>query len=293
MAEPPSPPAVDPARLEAHVRALCERFSPRDYLHPENLDRAAAYLRAELEAAGGRVSEQPYEVGGLRYRNVIAVFGPEQGERLVVGAHYDTAGEQVGADDNASGVAGLLELAVLLGKSPPKRRVDLVAYSLEEPPFFRSEHMGSAVHARSLKEAGVPVRAMISLEMIGYFRDEPKSQRFPVSLLRLFYPSEGNFIAVISKLGQGRLARQVKRAMRGASELPVYSLSGPRFVQGIDFSDHLSYWEQGYDAAMITDTAFLRNANYHTEGDTPDTLDYQRMAKVVLGAYAALTVLSE
>ena len=284
---------VEPGRLEAHVRRLSEAFFPRDAGHPENLDRVAASIRQEFARAKGRVAEQPYEVNGGTYRNVTALFGPETKERIVVGAHYDSAGEQPGADDNASGVAGLIELAYLLGKTPPPVCVELVAFTLEETGHFRTAQMGSAVHAGSLKTQGVPVRVMFSLEMIGYFTDMPHSQSFPISLLAAFYPSRGDFIAVVGKLDQISAVRRVKKAMRGASPLPVYSINAPSIVPGIDFSDHRSYWQAGYKAVMITDTAFYRNANYHTRQDTADTLDYRRMAMVVQGVYAAVIAFAQ
>jgi Peptidase family M28 len=280
--------SVDPKRLETHVRTLSESFVPRDESHPENLDRCAAYIRREFESANARVSEQPFTVAGKTYRNVIAHFGPETKEMVVVGAHYDTAGPLPGADDNASGVAGLLELARLLGNGQLPIQVDLVAYTLEEPPFFRSEQMGSAMHAKGLKREGAVVRVMLSLEMIGYFSDEHNSQHFPSSVLSLFYPTEGNFISVIGKMGEGMLVRKIKKAMAGATSLPVYSINAPQLIPGVDFSDHLNYWREGYPAVMITDTAFYRNANYHTIGDTAERLDYRRMGKVVEGVYAAV-----
>ena len=286
-------PAVDPPKLEAHVRTLAEKMFPRDAGHPQNLDRVAAYIRQSFEQAHGSVSEQPFEVNGITYRNVIARFGPDTKERIVVGAHYDTAGERPGSDDNASGIAGLLELAHLLGNTTLTTQVELVAYTLEEPPFFHTEQMGSAVHARSLIQQNVNVRAMISLEMIGYFSDAAGSQNFPSFLIKPFYPSRGNFIAVVGKLGQGGVVRRVKRAMRAASVLPVHSINAPAFIPGIDFSDHLNYWDAGYDAVMITDTAFYRNARYHTNEDTPGTLDYKRMAMVVQGTYAAVLAMAE
>jgi Zn-dependent M28 family amino/carboxypeptidase len=280
--------AVDPARLEAHVRALAG-FAPRDEGHPENLDRAAAYVRQELQRAGGRVEDQTFEVSGETYRNVIARFGPESRERIVVGAHYDAAGPYPGADDNASGVAGLIELAHLLGKDPPPLRVELVAYTLEEPPHFAGLTMGSAIHAASLKKQGVRLRAMIGLEMIGYFTDEPGSQQFPAPGLSLLYPSRGNFITVVGKLGQGPLVRRIKKTMaRGAAPLPVESITAPTSLPGVDLSDHRNYWAAGYQAVMITDTAFLRNPHYHRDSDRPETLDYRRMARVVAGVYAAV-----
>ncbi len=282
---------VDPKRLEAHVRFLANDLEPRHYVH-DNLEKAREWVHARLVDAGGRVSLQEFEAEGEKYRNVIASFGPETGERVVVGAHYDVCDELPGADDNASGVAGLVELAVLLGETNDlPLRVDLVAYTLEEPPWFRSESMGSFVHARSL--AGERVRAQITLEMIGYFADGKGTQAFPSALLKPFYPDRGNFIAVIGKLGQGTLARRVKGAMKGASDLPVRSMNGPAAVPGVDFSDHRSYWAHGIPAVMVTDTAFYRNERYHTERDTPETLDYPRMAKVVEGVYQAVLALSE
>jgi hypothetical protein len=284
----PQVPPVSPARLETHVRRLSETFFPRDMTHPDNLDRVAAYIRQEFVQAQGRVSEQPYTVAGRTYRNVLALFGPDTKARIVVGAHYDTAGMQPGADDNASGVAGLLELASLLREAALPLCVELVAFTLEEEPHLLSAPMGSAVHAASLRQQKIPVRVMFSLEMIGYFTEAPHSQRFPLPFLAAVYPSQGNFIAIVGNLSQGLVVRQVKHAMRTASSLPVHSLNAPRFVPGVDFSDHRNYWQAGYHAVMVTDTAFYRNPHYHTKQDTADTLDYGRMAMVVQGVYAAV-----
>jgi hypothetical protein len=287
-----APVSVDPDRLEFHVKLLSEPLLPRDCYNPGNLDRVADYIRYEFEQAKGRVSDQPFQFSGRTYRNVVSAFGPETKERVIVGAHYDTAGPHPGADDNASGIAGLIELARLLGSSELPLKVELVAFTLEEPPFFRTELMGSAIHARALKSEGTIVRAMLSLEMIGYFSDVEGSQHFPVGMLSLFYPTRGNFISVIGKMGQASLVRRVKKAMSGASSLPVYSINAPQSVPGLDFSDHLNYWRAGYGAVMITDTAFYRNLNYHTAADTAERLDYRRMAQVVEGVYAAVKELS-
>jgi Zn-dependent M28 family amino/carboxypeptidase len=289
---PQSAVGVDPHRLESHVRMLSETLAPRDAGHPDNLDRVAAYIGKAFAEAGGRVAEQPYRVGRSEYRNVIARFGPDAKERIVIGAHYDTAGPYPGADDNGSGVAGLLELAGLLAGAPPAVAVELAAYTLEEPPWFGSEHMGSAVHAKALKAEGVELRAMLALEMIGYFTDRPNSQDFPAPGLSLFYPSTGNFIAVVGKTGQGGLVRWIKAAMAGATPLSVHSIAAPRFLPGVALSDHANFWDQGYPAVMITDTAFFRNPHYHTRSDTPETLDYGRMARVVEGVFAAVRELS-
>jgi hypothetical protein len=284
---------VDSARLEAHVRMLSESFFPRDEDNPENLDRCAFYIREEFERAGARVVDQPFDVETVSYRNIIAHFGPETKDRIIVGAHYDACGEHPGADDNASGTAGLIELAHLLKNTALKTHVELVAYTLEEPPYFGTRHMGSAVHAESLRRENVRVRIMVALEMIGYFTDAEGSQEFPVPLFGFFYPSQGNFIGVVGKLDQISAVRRAKRGMRRGSRLPVYSINAPALMPGIDFSDHRNYWQAGYDAVMITDTAFYRNRNYHTSKDTPDTLDYRRMAMVVQGVYGLIGVFDE
>ncbi len=291
---PPSPPdvTVDPGLLRAHVRMLSETFHPRDASNLKNLERAADYIADHLARAGGKVESQPFRAGGHEYRNIIARFGPEGGERLVIGAHYDSVHGTPGADDNASGVAGLLELAVLLGREAPPLRVDLVAYTLEEPPYFATRDMGSAVHARALKEAGVKVRAMLALEMLGAFSDAPDSQDYPLPVLRLRYPNTGHFIGVVGTPGDGGLTEAVAAAMRGGSPLPVESLVAPPSLPGVALSDHASFWEQGYQAVMVTDTAFFRNPRYHTADDTWDTLDYARMAKAVQGVYAAVRTLA-
>jgi len=283
---------VDPARLEAHVRKLSIEMGPRDEGHPENLDHVAAYIKTEFSQTGAFVSEQVYRVNARSYRNVIAHFGPETEERIIVGAHYDTAGPLPGADDNASGVAGLIELARLLKPQELKVRVELVAFSTEEPPYFGTTGMGSYVHADSLRQQNVRVRAMFSLEMIGYFSDAPNSQHFPIGLLSALYPSTGNYIAVVGRLSDASLVRRTKAAMSNAAPLPVYSINAPQFVTGVDFSDQRNYWHAGYNAVMITDTAFYRNRNYHAEQDTAEKLDYKRMAMVVEGVYATVSELS-
>ena len=291
-ATPSSHRIVDPARLEVHVRKLSVELTPRDESHIENLDRGAEYIKNEFSQATTLVSEQPYRVNGKSYRNVIAQFGPDSAERIVIGAHYDTAGPLPGADDNASGVAGLIELARLLGRQQPPMRVELVAFTLEEPPYFRTTGMGSSVHAESLRKQNVRIRAMLNLEMIGYFSDAPNSQHFPAGVLSAFYPSTGNYIGVVGRFGDWSLVRKTKAAMRNASPLSVYSINAPSFVAGVDFSDQLNYWDAGYNALMITDTAFYRNANYHAAQDTAEKLDYKRMAMVVEGVYAAVVELA-
>jgi Zn-dependent M28 family amino/carboxypeptidase len=279
---------VDPDRLEFHVRKITSEFYPRNYQNPQNLDKTANYIKSEFENTGGRVSEYSFIVNQIEYRNVSLLIGPEEGERIVVGAHYDSAFDTRGADDNASGVAGLIELGRLLSENPPAMPVELVAYTLEEPPFFGLEQMGSFLHAKKLKEKEARVRLMVCLEMIGYFSDERGSQSFPLSIGKLIYPSTGNFIAVAGNFTNALTVRRFKSAMSQATALPVYSINAPAFIPGVDFSDHRNYWHHGYDALMITDSAFYRNHNYHQASDTADTLDYSRMAEVVKGTYNAI-----
>lgn len=284
---------VSPERLRGHVERFSTHFAPRNYKRVWNLDKCAGYIADEFALAGGEVSEQVFEVRGKTYRNVIAFFGPETASRIVVGAHYDGCQDTPGADDNASGAAGLIELAHLLGRARLEQRVELVAFTLEEPPFFGTPDMGSARHAAKLRGEGVEVEAMICLEMIGYFSDEPGSQRFPSAMLKLLYPDKGNYIAIIGSLGDSGLVRKVKASMRGATGLPVHAMCAPKGFPGLDFSDHRNYWAHGYTAVMVTDTAFFRNLNYHQDSDTADTLDYDRMAKVVLGVYEAVVRLAD
>ncbi|MEJ2157735.1 MAG: M28 family peptidase [Desulfobacteraceae bacterium] len=276
---------VDPVRLRRHVDQLSVVLMPRSYENLENLSRVADYIASEFTAAGAAVRLQPFKAQGNEYRNVIAEFGPESEAVIVVGAHYDSAGALPAADDNASGIAGLIELARLVAVLTPGYRIMLVAFCLEEPPFFNTVQMGSAVFARSLVDAGKKVRIMIALEMIGYFSDAPGSQAYPIPLLKLFYPTKGNFIAVVDQLFSGR-AREMKKIMRANSRIPVHSINAPAAIPGIDLSDHKSFWDQGYPAVMITDTAFFRNTAYHTAADTADRLDYARMAQVVRGVFA-------
>ncbi len=182
----------------------------------------------------------------------------------------------------------MIELAALLRGQSLTRRVELVAYALEEAPHFATNEMGSVVHVTSLHATGARVVAMLSLEMIGYFSDAPGSQGFPFGALKAFYPTTGNFIVVAGRFREAALVRRVKRAMRVASDLPVYSINAPRSLPGIDLSDNASFWDRGDPAVMGTDSAFYRNQNYHTAADLPETLDYGRMAKVLSGVARAV-----
>lgn len=289
--------SVDAAQLRRHVEQLSKKLAPRDAAHPKNLDLAAEYVQQRFVEAGLAATFQSFEVEGKSWRNVVASIGASSDagagdDVVVVGAHYDAFGPAVGADDNASGIAGLLELAPRLKDAHGSARIELVAYTLEEPPYFRTRAMGSRVHAAGLQKSGAKVRAMVCLEMIGFFSDADGSQRYPLPGLSLLYPSRGDFIALVGCLGEAGLVRTIKRAMAQASDLPVRSINAPRFVPGLDLSDHLNYWDAGFDAVMVTDTAFYRNANYHEASDTLETLDFERMAKVVEGVRAAVVELA-
>ena len=281
--------AADTARLGRHLRYLVSRQPARSAAHPAVLDSVADYLARQLQAAGGRVVRQSYLVDGHPYQNVIASFGPEAGPRTIIGAHYDVCGEQPGADDNGTGTAALLEVARLLGQRLLTQRVDLVAYTLEEPPYFRTPHMGSYVHAASLRAAGVPVRGMVALEMLGYYDERPGSQRYPLGLLKLLYGSRGNYVTVAQKFGgSGRWGRRLARRYRAAARLPMRRFKAPAWLPGIDFSDHLNYWYFNYPALLLTDTAFYRNASYHEPTDTLVLLSLPRLALAVDALLAAL-----
>ncbi len=278
-----APAPADTARLRLHLLFLTTTPQPRNYRHPAVLDSVATYLSRQLRAAGAHeVGEQPYVVQGRTYRNVLGSFGPADGPRLIIGAHYDVCGEQPGADDNGTGVAALLELARLLGQQPSlPYRIELVAYTLEEPPFFRTPQMGSYVHAAALKAAGVPVRGMVALEMLGYYDDRRGTQSYPIWPLRFVYGSRGNYVTVAQKFGNGRFGRRFARQYRAAATLPVKRFKAPAWLPGIDFSDHLNYWKFDYPAVLLTDTAFYRNRRYHQAGDTLARLDMRRLGLAV------------
>ncbi len=280
--------AANPVKLREHVETLSQRFFPRDWQHRDNLDQCADYIARHFKQAGAAVEFQSFTVGKSQYRNVVGRFNVGKGRRVIVGAHYDAYGEFPGADDNASGVAALIELASLVGHNTLTNPVELVAYVLEEPPFFRSDYMGSAVHAKSLERNGEDIRGVIVLEMVGYFSDEWGSQGYPAPILRLIYPNRGNFIGVVGRWDQGDWIKTLKVGMKGVTDLPVYSIRAPALIPGIDFSDHMNYWPSGVKAIMVTDTAFYRNKVYHLADDTADRLDYNRMAKVVVAVYEAI-----
>ena len=283
-AMPVSAPA-ESARLRAHVEELSVRIGPRSVLDYANIEAAQRYIVAALKEHGHDPALQTYDYRGRPYSNVIVTIPgtAKKDETILVGAHYDTVDGTPGADDNASGVAVLLEICRRLKGFAPARTLKMVFFVLEEPPVFRTEFMGSAVCAREAKAAGERIGAMISLEMLGYYSDRKGGQAFPLPLMGLVFSTTPDFIAVVGNLGSAGLVRRVAGSLKRGSDIPVESLAAPAFVPGIDFSDHRSFWKMGWPAAMITDTAFYRNPNYHGEGDTIATLDFDRMGRLLRG----------
>lgn len=260
----------------------------RQYTNTARLDTVAAYIYRHFDQYADTTYYQRFEVEGRWYQNVICIFGLKNAERTVIGAHYDACGEQEGADDNASGVVGLMELARLLEEQELDQQIELVAYTLEEPPYFRTEWMGSYKHAQKLAKDRVKVRGMICLEMIAYFSDKKGSQDYPMEGMSSVYGTTGDFIALVSALDHGKFVNGFSVAFKNSEKIKTKEISAPVSMEGIDFSDHLNYWHFGFEALMITDTAFYRNKNYHQKGDKLETLDLTRMALVIEAVFEAL-----
>ncbi|MCR9173869.1 MAG: M28 family peptidase [bacterium] len=278
----------DTLRIYNHLKYLTKSDQFRNFQNVARLDSVAAYIFREFEQYADTTFYQEYEVDGNVYRNVICSFGTQNSTRTIVGAHYDVCGAQEGADDNASGVVGLLELARLFHDDTLNERIDLVAYTLEEPPFFRTKNMGSYVHAKSLVDDSVNVSGMVCLEMIGYFDDEKGSQEYPVGGMKAVYGSKGDYIALVSQMGPGKFVSDFNKRFNKTKRINTKEIAAPKSMTGIDFSDHLNYWLFGFKALMITDTAFFRNKHYHEKSDTMEKLDLARMADVIDAVYFAL-----
>ncbi len=279
---------VDEQRLRSHVETLSKKFYPRNYKELENLNKTADYIKKHFESAGADVEIQEFVVSGKTYKNIIGIFGKGKSRKLIIGAHYDACENTPGADDNGSGVSGLIEIAYLLGSNGTEREIEVVAYSLEEPPYFGSSLMGSYAHAAKIEKEKNKIEGVVILEMIGCFSDEWGSQSYPMPLLKIFYPNRGNFITVVGRLDQRDFTKTFKIGMKGSTDLPVYSINAPEALPGIDFSDHRNYWPLGLNAIMICDTAFYRNKEYHSLNDTSERLDYKNMAKVVVAVFEAI-----
>lgn len=279
---------VDSLLVKQHLVALTKHETPRNYKNLTRLNAVADYIKNVFKTYADTVYFQEFSANGQSYKNVIASFGTQHKKRIIVGAHYDVCGDQQGADDNASGVTALLELARLLKSKTLHNRIDLVAYTLEEPPYFDTELMGSAIHANSLLNSKQEVLGMISVEMIGYFKDEKNSQDYPIGALSMIYGKRGNYITLVKKWKAGSFARKFCRKYKKSDVVKTKKFAGPRSLIGVDLSDHMNYWNVGISALMITDTSFYRNKNYHEATDTLETLDITRMTKVIDGIYLAL-----
>jgi Zn-dependent M28 family amino/carboxypeptidase len=288
----PDPALLAPA-LRRHVEQLAGAIGERNVWRPDALHAAEAYIHDAWSRLGYAVDRQTYDAYGVESANLaITVPGREQPTAIVLaGAHYDTVPGSPGADDNASGVAALIELARLLRGARTAQSIRLVAFVNEEPPFFYVGDMGSRVYARAARARGDDIRIMLSLEMLGCYSDERRSQQYP-PLLRHFYPDRGNFIAFVSNLRSRTALRATVDAFKSGTDFPVERLASPGIVPGVSWSDQLSFWRAGYRALMVTDTAFYRYPHYHRATDTPEKLAYLPMARVVAGLAHALTTLA-
>lgn len=292
-AEPKSLPRLaDTGMIRRDLNAIINTSKKRNFNNVAILDSVADYIKSTFLTCSDRVTIQPFEVRNHIYSNIIASFGPEGGERIIVGAHYDVCGKQDGADDNASGTAGLLALARLLKNNILKYRIDLVAYTLEEPPFFGTEEMGSYVHAKSLYDEKIPVKGMVCLEMIGYYSDEENTQDYPLDFLKWFYGSKGNYITVVQQSIDGAFSKQFKRLAFEKNTILTKSFKAPTFFGGLDLSDHRNYWHFGYSAVMVSNTAFYRDTNYHKVGDILQNLNIPKMGLVVDGVFRVLKAIN-
>lgn len=290
------------ARLEADVRALAEGIGERNLQTGDSMARTARWIESRMRAAGYAPRTHRYELSGaslpglagVAADNLIAELPGTGGsdEIVVVGAHYDSVFGSPGADDNASGVAALLALAEAFSDRPQSRTLRFVAFANEEVPYFLGPDMGSHAYARHCAERNEKVAAMMSMDGIGYFSEEPGSQQYPVPGIGLVYPDRGNFIGFVTRVRDARLMRRALRAFREHAEIPSEGAALPGGVAGVGWSDHWSFWQHGYPAFLVTDTLPFRYPHYHTPGDTADRLDYGRMARVVAGLEAVIEELA-
>lgn len=275
------PVALD-AELQQHVVQLAETIGERNLGHYESLCEAANYVESNLRELGYPMERQTYQVNNLDCFNVVAEVtgGSQPDEIIIIGAHYDSVRGTPGANDNGSGVATMLSLAKLLADFKPDKTLRFVGFTNEEPPYFQNRgEMGSWVYAEACRKADDNIVAVLSLETMGYFSDEPDSQNYPPPL-NAFYPSTGNFIGFVSNVGSSQLQRRVIKVFRENSSVPSEGASLPSSVPGVGWSDHWSFWQEGYPGIMITDTAPFRYPHYHEPTDTPDKIDFVKLAEV-------------
>lgn len=281
-------------RLRRHVYTLAKDIGPRNIWQGSSLSSTVAYMEKVLTGLGYVVRQQKFSADNVPALNLeVEIAGRLKPEEIVVvGAHYDTVFGCPGANDNGSGIAALLELARLLADTGPLRSIRLVAFANEEPPFFFSKNMGSRHYAARSRKRQEKIVAMLSLETMGYFSDESGSQRYPFPF-SLFYPDTANFIGFVGNIRSHNLVRRATGSFRRHARFPSQGLAAPFFITGVGWSDHWSFWQEGYPAIMVTDTAFFRYGAYHTPADTPEKLDYERMARVVTGLGSTILDLAE
>ena len=279
----PNMTAASTNNLKVYLEQIIGNDSYRNYKNIEELQRVSAWIKEQMRLFGIPCQYQTYSVNGLGYRNVVCNLAAGHADKVIVGAHYDVFGEQQGADDNASGVAGVIETARILAqqKSQLTQNIEFVFYTLQEPPFFKTEQMGSYIHAKSVQTQKDQIQGVYILDMIGYF-DEKLVQDYPVGL-KWVYPNHANYIAAVSNVQYYDLGAKYCEEMRTLNRLECQRFVATSFVSGMEFSDHLNYWKFDIPAVMITDTAFFRNKNYHTEKDTLKTLNIGKMANVIDG----------
>ena len=279
--------------LKQHVSTLSHTIGERNYLFYAALEKTRLYISEQLKSFGYNVTLETYQIEGKDFSNIIAVKkGMSSPDKvIIVGAHYDTVVGSPGADDNASGVAGLLELARLFSAREVDTTIKFIAFVNEEPPFFLTNTMGSRVYADAAIKRQEKIIAMLSLEMLGYYNKEKNSQTYPL-FLGFFYPPTANFITLVSNLASMPLLNRLKKSFMKHSSFPVETLAAPAFVTGVDWSDHSSFWHYGYKAVMVTDTSFYRYAHYHSASDTHEKLDYHSMSEVVAGLYYSVLELA-
>jgi Zn-dependent M28 family amino/carboxypeptidase len=285
-------------RLCGHVQHLADSIGPRHLGRAGSLEAACAFVEHEFKNLGDEVQRQTYDVADTEVANlVIERRGTHRPDEVVIlGAHYDTVASTPGADDNASAVATLIEVARLLRACPARRTVRFVAFACEEPPHSFTDTMGSRVYARKCRTRREQIVGMLCLEMVGYYRSEPDSQEVPPGIpryLRWAFPNRGNFLASVGNLRSWRLCWAFRRGFKKAVRFPLFSIVLPETIEEIRLSDNSSFWDQGYPALMLTDTSFLRNPHYHLSSDTPKTLDYARLARVTLGVAGGLSRLAK
>lgn len=269
--------------LMADVRTLAGEIGERNVPHYAALTAAAEFIEGSFLRAGLSSRRDSYDVEGKPCHNIEVEIRGTSPEIVLIGAHYDSVFGAPGANDNGSGVAGLLALARRFAGKPIDRTLRFVAFVNEEPPYFQTPQMGSLVYAQRCRARGDRISAMISLETIGYFSDAPRSQIYPAPGLGAFYPSTGNFIGFVGNVGSRALVRRVIRSFREAGKIPSEGAAVPAFIPGVGWSDQWAFWQNGYPGIMVTDTAPFRYPHYHARSDTPDKLDYDRFALVVSG----------